>query len=74
MEYSTNRGRIDLVLKSDSVIYVMEFKLNGSSDEALAQINENGYVEPFLTDGRKIIKVGVNFNDSIRNIEEWVVA
>ena len=52
----------------------MEFKLNGSADEALAQINENGYVEPFLTDGRKIIKVGVNFNDSIRNIEEWVVA
>ena len=74
VEYSTNRGRIDLVLKSDSKIYVMEFKLNGSADEALAQINENGYVEPFLTDGRKIIKVGVNFSDSIRNIKEWVVA
>ena len=74
VEYHTNRGRIDLVLKTDRYIYIMEFKLDGTADEALRQIEENGYAEPFAHDGRQVIKVGVNFSSSVRNIERWVVA
>ena len=74
VEYHTNRGRIDLVLKTDRYIYVMEFKLDGTADEALRQIEEKGYAEPFAHDGRRVIKVGVNFSSSVRNIERWVVA
>ncbi len=74
VEYHTNRGRIDLVLKTDRYIYVMEFKLDGTADEALRQIEEKGYAEPFAHDGRQVIKVGVNFSSSVKNIERWVVA
>ena len=42
-EYHTSNGRIDMVLKTDRYIYVMEFKFDGSAEEALKQIEEKGY-------------------------------
>ena len=73
VEYHTNRGRIDLVLKTDRYIYIMEFKLDGTAEEALRQIEEKGYADPFAHDGREVIKVGVNFSSAVRNIERWIV-
>ena len=73
MEYHTSEGRVDLVLQTDRFIYVMEFKLNGTAEEALRQINEKQYARPFETDGRKLFKVGVNFSEKSRNIEKWIV-
>lgn len=73
VEYHTSHGRIDLVVKTDKYIYVMEFKLDGSADEAMRQINEKQYTAPFVSDSRKIYKVGVNFSKDVRGIEKWVV-
>lgn len=73
VEYHTSRGRIDLVLKTDKFIYVMEFKLEGTAEEALQQINEKHYALPFETDGRRMFKIGLNFSAGTRNIERWVV-
>ncbi len=73
VEYHTSNGRIDMVVKTGRYIYVMEFKLDGSADDALRQINEKGYVSPFVSDSRKIYKIGVNFSNKIRGIEKWVV-
>lgn len=70
VEYRTSQVRIDLVLQTKKYVYIMEFKLNGSADEALAQIQEKGYAKPFAKDGRIIYKIGVNFSDEIRNIQE----
>ena len=70
VEYRTNRGRIDLVLQTQDYVYIMEFKLNGSADEALAQIREKGYAAPFAKDSRTVYKIGVNFSDELRNIQE----
>lgn len=72
VEYHTNRGRIDLVLQTHDYVYVMEFKLDGTAEDALAQIAEKGYVEPFAHDSRKVFVVGVNFSNELRNIERWV--
>lgn len=72
-EYHTSNGRIDMVVKTDKYIYVMEFKLDGTSEEALKQINDKGYAQPFLSDTRKLYKVGVNFSKEIRGIEGWIV-
>lgn len=72
-EYHTSEGRIDLVLQTDRFIYLMEFKLNGTADEALRQINEKGYALPFASDPRKLFKIGVNFSTKTRNIEEWKI-
>jgi hypothetical protein len=72
-EYHTSEGRIDLVLQTDAYTYVMEFKLNGTAEEALAQINDKNYALPFAADGRRLIKVGVNFSSTTRNIERWII-
>ena len=72
-EYHTSQGRIDLVLQTDKYVYVMEFKLNGTAEEALQQINDKQYALPFAADSRKVLKIGVNFSNTTRNIERWVV-
>ena len=73
VEYHTARGRVDLVLQTDRFIYVMEFKLDGTAEEALRQINEKRYAQPFELDSRKLFKIGVNFSAETRNIEKWIV-
>ena len=73
MEYHTSQGRIDLVLKTDRYIYVMEFKLNGTAEEALRQIEERQYALPFASDPRQVFKIVVNFSSVTRNIERWLV-
>ena len=72
-EYHTSEGRVDLVLQTDKFIYVMEFKLDGTAEEALQQIDERHYARPFLSDIRKLFKIGVNFSAKTRNIERWIV-
>lgn len=72
-EYRTSQGRIDLVLQTDEFIYVMEFKLEGSAEEALRQINEKNYAQPFTAAPRKLFKIGINFSSQTRNIERWIV-
>ena len=74
VEYHTSRGRVDLVLKTSDYIYVMEFKLDGTAEEAMAQIDEKGYASAFAADGRKVVKVGVNFSSETRTIDRWIVA
>ena len=72
-EYHTSNGRIDLVLQTNDFIYIMEFKLNGTAEEALRQINEKNYAQPFASDPRKLFKIGINFSNETRNIEQWIV-
>lgn len=73
VEYHTGQGRIDLVLQTDKFIYVMEFKLDGTAEAALQQINERQYARPFESDARKLFRIGVNFSSETRNIEKWIV-
>ncbi len=73
VEYHTSRGRIDLVLQTDSYVYVMEFKLDGSAEQALQQIEDKQYALPFAKDSRKVYSIGVNFSSETRNIERWIV-
>ena len=72
-EYRTSRGRIDLLVGTDKYVYVIELKLEGSAEEALAQINEKDYTLPFTADDRKVIKIGANVSKETRNIDCWLV-
>ena len=73
VEYHTSRGRIDLVLQTDSYVYVMEFKLDGTAEQALQQIEDKQYALPFAKDSRKVYSIGVNFSSETRNIDKWIV-
>ena len=72
-EVKTATGRVDAVVQVPDAVYVMEFKYEKSAREALAQIDEKGYLVPFSADGRKLYKVGVNFSEKTQTIEEWVI-
>lgn len=72
-EYHTSEGRIDLIIKTTHFIYLMEFKLEGTAEEALAQINEKHYAVPFQADERKVYKIGINFSNKTRNIQKWII-
>ncbi|MCD8183375.1 MAG: ATP-binding protein [Bacteroides sp.] len=73
-EVHSARGRADAVVKTKEYIFVFEFKLNGSVEEALKQIEEKSYPLPFALDGRSLVKVGVNFSKETRNIDSYIVA
>jgi hypothetical protein len=62
-----------MVMYTTRTIYVFEFKINRSADEALRQIDEQGYMVPYEADGRKLIKCGVSFSSKTRTLEEWKV-
>jgi hypothetical protein len=72
-EVRSARGRADMVMYTTRTIYVFEFKINRSADEALRQIDEQGYMVPYEADGRKLIKCGVSFSSKTRTLEEWKV-
>ena len=72
-EHQTSNGRIDLVMKTDKYVYVMELKYDGTPEEALRQIDDKGYALPWQADGRKVIKVGANFSSELRRLSGWVI-
>lgn len=74
VETATSRGRIDLTIKTDKYIYVMELKLDGTADEALKQIDDRGYHLKYSADGRTVIKLGVVFSSKTRTVAEYKTA
>ena len=70
-EIHTVQGRIDMTVKTDRFIYIMEFKVDESSDKALEQIDRMHYADPYIADGRTVVKVGVRFSSKVRNIDDW---
>lgn len=73
-EVRSIRGRADAVVKTSDYIYVFEFKLDGSAEAALKQIDDKGYLIPYTVDGRQLVKVGVSFDKEKRNLGEWLIA
>ena len=71
VERHTSDGRMDMLVQTKDYIYIFEFKIDKSADEALAQIEEKQYAKPFETDSRKLYKIGVNFSSATRRIEGW---
>ena len=69
----TAKGRMDILMKTDTTIYVMELKLDGTVEEALKQIDDKGYAIPYEADGRRIVKVGIRFSSEERTITEWKI-
>lgn len=62
-----------VIISVPDVIYVFEFKVDGSAEEELAQINSKQYAIPYKADHRKVVKVGVNFDSATRTIGGWVI-
>lgn len=72
-EVSSAKGRADAVVECADYVYVFEFKLDGSAEEALAQIDDRGYSLPYSADGRTVFKIGVEFDKAERNLGRWII-
>ena len=73
-ERHTSNGRVDVVMQTSDYIYIMELKLDSTTEEALRQIEEKQYAAPFAMDSRTIIKIGASFSSEQRNMSEWKIS
>jgi hypothetical protein len=64
-------GMPDIVVTTRQYIYIIEVKLDSTPEAALRQIEEKQYAAPYLTEGKEIVKLGVNFSSETRSIGEW---
>ena len=74
-EVKSAQGRADAVVKTTDSIYVFEFKMGGNStaEEALAQIDDKGYLIPYIADHRRLVKIGIEFSPEAKGIKRWLV-
>jgi len=73
-EISISGGRIDMVCETQRFVYIFEFKLDSSAEEAIRQIDEKGYTIPWNANCHKeIIKVGCSFSSTLRTINNWII-
>ncbi|MDO5342141.1 MAG: ATP-binding protein [Bacteroidia bacterium] len=72
-EKENSRGRADIIVETNDYVYIFEFKLDGTAAEALKQIEDKGYAEPYAADKRKLFRIGVAFSSEKKNIVEWEV-
>ena len=70
-EKQQSEGRADCIIETKKVVYIFEFKLDGTADDALRQIEEKGYTRPYEADMRTVRKVGVNFSSKSGTIDDW---
>ena len=73
IEKEQSQGRVDCIVKVLDYVYIFEFKLDGSAQEALRQIEEKGYARPYAADPRKLFRIGVNFSSETGTISEFEV-
>ena len=68
-----SNGRVDCIVETPGYVYIFEFKLDGTADEALRQIEEKGYAREYESDSRKLYKIGAVFSSETGTIDEWKV-
>ena len=72
-EVKTAIGRADAVVKTPNSIYVFEMKVDKTAEIALQQIDDKGYLIPYTTEGKRLVKVGLNFSTETRTLQDWIV-
>ena len=73
VEVRTPRGRVDMVLRTATHLYLFELKLNKDAATAMRQIDLKQYPKRFMQCGLPIVKVGINFDVEKHNISDWKI-
>ena len=68
-----SQGRVDCIVETPNYVYIFEFKLDGTAEEAMRQIEEKGYAKEYGADTRKLYQIGAVFSSETGTIEEWIV-
>ena len=68
-----SQGRVDCIVETPQYVYIFEFKLDGTADEALQQIEDKGYAREYDSDKRQVFKIGASFSSETGTIGEWKI-
>ena len=66
-------GRADAVVHMPNATFVFELKYDGSAEAAIQQIDDKGYLIPYSADGKRMFKIGINFDSNQRTITDWII-
>ena len=72
-EYQTSDGRIDLLLRTEKYVYVVECKIDSAAKIALQQIKDKEYALPWTLDNREKILIGIIFSTTTRRPDNWLI-
>ncbi|MBQ1265502.1 MAG: ATP-binding protein [Proteobacteria bacterium] len=72
-EQCSAAGRCDALIETEDTIYLFEFKLDGTAEDAIKQIDDKGYAIQYEAGDKKIVKIGANFESDKRTLERWIV-
>jgi hypothetical protein len=72
-EKQLSEGRADCIVETPQYVYIFEFKLDGTAEEALQQIKEKGYATAYAVDPRRKFLLGVSFSSKTGTTEEWEI-
>jgi hypothetical protein len=70
-EVHTSDGRMDAVVKTNTHIYILEFKIDQSAEIALNQIKNKIYYDKYAIENKTVVGIGINFDTEKRAIGEW---
>ena len=70
-EITKHKGRLDLLVETDDFLYIMEFKLDEPSKNAIQQIKDRQYAAAYKNSSKTVYLVGIGFSKEERNVEEW---
>ncbi len=73
VEVHMSKGRVDIVLLTQTDLYIIELKFNKDAQTAIQQINLKNYAQRFALCGKPMTKVGINFDSTQGNITDWVI-
>ena len=73
VEENSAIGRADAVVYMPDAVFVFELKYDGSAEDAIRQIDEKGYLIPYSADGKRLYKIGVNYDSNQRTIGDWII-
>lgn len=68
-ELESSKGRADAVVKTESSVFIFEFKYGKSAQAALKQITRKDYAKQYAAEARDIVCIGVNYNPKTGEVE-----
>ena len=72
IEKVQSQGRVDCIVETDNYVYIFEFKLDGTAQDALLQIDEKGYAREYASGNRRIFRIGASFSSETGTIADWL--
>ena len=72
-EKATSKGCAGCVIETPRYVYIFEYKLDRPAAEAMVQISDRRYAEPYAHDGRPVYAIACSFSSETGTISDWMV-